>query len=91
MSRPGAAAPQPDADPYVPIACDVHDRLESWAVRGASVDVVWRDGAEERRQRTGIADVFARGGADWVTLSTGPTIRADRLTSVGGVPVTSAC
>lgn len=76
---------------YVPIACGVHDRLESWAVRGEIVEVVWREGAEERRQRARIADVTARDGADWVVLSTGETIRTDRLASVGGVAVTTGC
>ena len=34
-----------------------------------------------------IADVVARDGADWVVLSTGEAIRADRLATVGGVAV----
>jgi Rho-binding antiterminator len=76
---------------YTPIACGVHDRLESWAVRGDTVEVVWHDGADERRQRARITDVVARNGADWVVLETGETIRADRLSSVGGVAVIPAC
>ena len=76
---------------YAPIACGVHDRLESYAVRRTPVDVVWRDGTETRRQRALVADVFARDGADWVALSTGETVRADRLVSVDGVPVGPGC
>ncbi len=80
--------PEPE---YVPIACGIHDRLESWAVRRTPVEVVWRDGAETRRQSAVIADVLARDGADWVVLATGETIRADRLVTVGGVEVTPSC
>ena len=76
---------------YVPVACAVHDRLESWAVRQTPVEVVWRDGDGERRAQTRIADVFARDGADWVALEAGPTVRADRLVSVGGVTVSPVC
>lgn len=80
----------PEAD-YAPINCGVHDRLEHWAVRRETVDVVWRVGAETRRQRARIADVFAEAGADWVRLSTGETVRADRLVTVAGVAVATAC
>ena len=76
---------------YTPIACSVHDRLESWAVRRTPVAVVWRDGDAERAATTTIADVFAKAGADWVRLATGETVRADRLVTVGGVAVTRDC
>ncbi|WP_412069665.1 hypothetical protein [Rubrivirga sp. IMCC43871] len=76
---------------YTPIACSVHDRLESWAVRRTTVAVVWRDGDAEHTAETTIADVFARGGADWVRLGTGAEVRADRLVTVGGVAVGPGC
>ena len=79
------------ADPYVPIACGVHDRLESWAVRRTPVEVVWRDGAQTRRQRPVVVDVAARDGADWVVVATGETVRTDRLVTVGGVEVVPGC
>ena len=76
---------------YTPIACAFHDRLESWAVRRATVEIVWRDAEAEHAATTQIADVYARGGADWVRLGTGAEVRADRLVSVGGVVVPRAC
>lgn len=76
---------------YVPIACGVHDRLESWAVRRTPVEVVWTEGAETRRTTAVIADVLARDGADWIVLATGDSIRADRLVTVGGVAVVPSC
>lgn len=84
-------SPDPAAAGYVPIDCGVHDRLEHWAVRRTPVEVVWQDGAAERRASTTVDDVFARGGADWVRLGTGLEVRADRLVRVGGVAVTAAC
>ena len=79
------------ASGYTPIACGVHDRLESWAVRRTTVDVVWRDGDTEHRAATTLEDVFAHAGADWVRLRTGAEVRADRLVAVGGVAVTPDC
>ncbi|WP_420455621.1 hypothetical protein [Rubrivirga sp.] len=76
---------------YTPIACSMHDRLERWAVRRETVAVVWRDGDAERTAETTVDDVFARDGADWVRLGTGAEVRADRLVTVGGVPVAEAC
>ena len=75
--------PEPDG-PYVAVDCGLLDRLEHWAVRGTAVDVVWDDAGETRRQRARVADVVARDGADWVVLSTGETVRADRLVSAAG-------
>ena len=79
------------AQPYTPIACGFHDRLEHWAVRAEPVEVVWRDGDAERRLTTTVADVVARDGADWVRLGTGQEVRADALLSVGGVTRPGAC
>ena len=81
----------PDAVGYAPIACGLHDRLEHWAVRRSAVEVVWRDGETERQSVTTVADLYARGGADWVCLGTGAEVRADRLVCVDGVTVASAC
>ena len=76
---------------YAPIACSLHDRLESWAVRRTPVEVVWRDGTTERVLEAVIRDVFAKGGADWVALEGGPTVCADRLVRVGGVAMGGPC
>ncbi len=67
-------------DPYRPIACSVHDGLESWAVQRTPVRVAWRAGDETCEAVTTIDDVFAADGADWVRLGTGDVVRADRLT-----------
>lgn len=76
---------------YTPIACEFHDRLESWAIRRQPVDVIWTDDDGERQETAVIADVFARDGADWVRLGTGDVFRADALVSVNGVALSDAC
>ena len=76
---------------YTPIDCAIHDRLESWAVGRTPVQVVWRDDRGEHCEVARIDDVFARDGADWVALSTGETVRADALVTVGGVQVSAPC
>ena len=89
MSAPDST-PTAGDEGYVPVACSVHDRFESWAVRRTPVEVVWRSEDGERRAQTRITDVYARDGADWVALGTGDTVRADRLASVGGGTVSPA-
>lgn len=76
---------------YTPIACGFHDRLEHWAIRRETVEVVWRAPEAEHSAQTTVDDVFARDGADWVRLGTGETVRADALISVGGVPLAPDC
>ena len=76
---------------YTPIACSFHDRLESWAIRRETVEVVWRAPEAERSARTTVEDVFAKDDADWVRLGTGETVRTDRLVSVGGIPLAEGC
>ena len=88
--------PRSDGEANVPIACGVHDRLESWAVRRTrSPARRRRDAPPPRRddasQRAVIADVFAQDGADGVVLEAGETVRADRLVTVGGVDVARTC
>ena len=78
-------------DAYTPIACSFHDRLEDAAVRQRPVRLVWTDPQGERVAETTVADVFARGGADWVRLGTGETVRADRLVSLDGHALGGAC
>ena len=81
----------PAPRPYAPIACAVHDRLESWAVRRQRVELVWADGASERSATTTVEDVFARDGADWVRLGTGDVVRADALVRADGETLADAC
>lgn len=77
--------------PYVPIACGFHDRLEAWAIRRETVTVAWREGAATRTKSAQIEDVYADAQADWIRLSTGETIRADALIAVNDIPLPPAC
>lgn len=71
---------------YIPVNCEFHDHLEDFATLRKAVSISYLDEAGQSQQRTAaITDVFARTGADWVTLSTGDLIRADRLIEVNGI------
>jgi Rho-binding antiterminator len=71
---------------YIPVNCEFHDHLEDFATLLKAVSLSYLDEAGQSQQRTAaITDVFARTGADWVTLSTGDLIRADRLIEVNGI------
>ena len=72
-------------DTYQAISCEFHDVLEARATLRKPVAVHYRDetGALQRRSAV-ITDVFARGGADYLTLSSGETVRLDRVVEVDG-------
>jgi Rho-binding antiterminator len=66
---------------YVPLPCDVHDELEAFAVRREAVRIRFRDPQGADREITGtIVDIWAEGGAEYLRIGDGTTIRLDRLT-----------
>lgn len=77
---------------YTPIACGFHDRFEHHAVRGDTIEV---EVAGEPPFRARIADVFARGGADWAILAlengSERTVRLDRVEALGAFRSPDAC
>jgi Rho-binding antiterminator len=71
---------------YSPVNCEFHDVLEHHATTRARVCVRFRDEAGALWQRDAvITDVFARGGADYLSLDTGETVRLDRIVEVDGL------
>ena len=68
---------------YRPIDCGVHDRLESFAVKGTLCRVTYAkaDGGEGVASGR-IRDVFARSGAEFLLMDDGTELRLDRLRSV---------
>jgi len=71
---------------YVPISCEFHDLLEIRAMTGRSTLLRHRDGAGlERTRDVVIKDVYARGGAEYLALDSGETLRLDQLVAVDGV------
>ncbi|GLC90805.1 hypothetical protein Tamer19_02130 [Cupriavidus sp. TA19] len=70
---------------YSPISCEFHDRLEDLATlrKRTSVSYLDDNGVLQHRNAT-VKDVFNRGGAEYVLLSSGETVRLDRLVEVDG-------
>ncbi|WP_460726382.1 hypothetical protein [Lysobacter rhizosphaerae] len=70
---------------YHPINCEFHDLLEDLATlrRSAKIGFVDESGLTQHRDAV-ITDVFARDGAEYASLSTGETLRLDRLAEVNG-------
>ncbi len=71
------------SEPYEPIDCSIHDRLEDAATRGRACRVRYRtpDG-KELDVTTTVEDVWARDGAEFVRLGTGAVVRLDHLGAV---------
>lgn len=78
-----------DPAAYAPIRCDFHDLLEARATARRSARIRFRDdvGIEQTRDAT-IVDVYARGGAEYMTLSSGETVRLDRIIQVDDARLT---
>ena len=74
-----------DRTHYHPISCEFHDRLEDLATlrKRARISVRDESGSDQYRD-TVITDVFAREGAEYLSLDTGETLRLDRLVEVDG-------
>ena len=71
---------------YEPISCDFHDRLEVHATTRKPTQISFHDADGTVKVVSAvITDVFARAGADYLTLSTGETLRLDQLIEVDGV------
>ena len=72
----------PNSD-YQPISCDFHDLLEVHATKRQPTPVQFRDADGQLQTRVAvITDVYAKEGADYLTLSTGETLRLDQLVEV---------
>lgn len=70
---------------YQPISCEFHDLLEVHATVRSPTQVRFRETDGDVQVRNAIiTDVFARDGAEYVSLSSGETVRLDRLLEVGG-------
>ncbi|MDR7097846.1 Rho-binding antiterminator [Lysobacter niabensis] len=70
---------------YHPINCEFHDLLEDLATLRRSAKIGFRDesGLTQHRDAV-ITDVFARDGAEYLSLTTGETLRLDRIVEVNG-------
>jgi Rho-binding antiterminator len=71
------------ADPYQPIPCVQHERLEFAALRRIPVHLTFDDGGERKDALVQVLDVFTRDGAEWLRcVDTGNNealIRLDRI------------
>lgn len=77
---------------YQPISCEFHDLLEMHASTRKLVQVQVRDetGAIQCHHAF-ITDVYARNGGEYLSLSTGDTVRLDQLVEVDGVTLANYC
>jgi Rho-binding antiterminator len=68
---------------YHPISCEFHDLLEVNATVRKPARIRFRDGEGAVQLRNAvITDVFARDGAEFLSMSTGEILRLDQLLEV---------
>jgi len=80
---------------YIPISCTFHDRLEDYSIRASTIDVRFLENDELVEAKAQIADVYAKDGADFaklrLTSGSEVVVRLDRLLSVNGFDLPTAC
>lgn len=77
---------------YVPISCTFHDLLESLATTRKQARVGFHHAEGEVQHRIAIiTDVFVREEAEHLSMSTGETLRLDRLLTVDGTNFADCC
>ena len=77
---------------YHPISCEFHDVLEGLATSQKSSKIRFLDGEQAVvHRRAAITDVFARSGAEYLSLSTGETLRLDQIVAVDDARLADYC
>lgn len=72
-----------DPAEYQPISCDFYDILELIATERRSVAVHYRgDDGQPKSQQSQILDLFSQNHVEYVSLSSGESVRLDRLIAV---------
>lgn len=67
-------------EPYVPIDCGVHDRLQMLAMRRTPCRLcICDEDGRHREVHDHIADVYTRGREEYARLGNGTVVRLDRL------------
>ncbi|WP_036484468.1 hypothetical protein [Myxosarcina sp. GI1] len=67
---------------YIPVSCDLHDRLEAIATLKQSCQINFQNDDRELKQVYGkIIDIYAAEGADWCRLDDDTIIRLDKIES----------
>jgi transcriptional antiterminator Rof (Rho-off) len=75
----------PEPEPYRPIDCSMHDRLEAAAVRRERVRILWRaPGGEVGETHALIRDIMVRDGAEFLLMNDGTEIRLDWIQTFAG-------
>jgi Rho-binding antiterminator len=73
---------------YQPISCDYYDILELIATERRTVPVRYKgEDGQAQEQRAQILDLYSRDHVEYVSLSSGDTVRLDRLIEVDDKPL----
>lgn len=71
--------------PYQPINCEFHDLLEAHATLRKPVQIGIRNETGAVQYCTAsITDLYAKDGAEYMSMSTGDTVRLDQIEEIGG-------
>lgn len=73
-----------ERNPYRPISCEFHDRLEDLATLRRIVRIGYFSETGTRYRDAVITDVFARAGEEFVVLDASEHVRLDHLVEVDG-------
>lgn len=72
---------------YHSLSCSLYDQLEAFSVRRDRCTVRYRNEDEIHFVVGTLTDVFAKDGAEYLTIDNSTTVRLDRLIDVNGIPM----
>lgn len=72
--------------PYVPVSCDLYEKLEEYAVRRRQCDILYRDDIGQTLTiRDRIVSLSVQDKVEYVRLEGGSSIRLDALIKLDGM------
>ena len=78
------------SEPYTPVACVLHERLEYAVLRRLTLQLRWSDDSGSHTARVRPLDVKTRDGAEWLMLRRPDgvvvEVRLDRIEAVTEMP-----
>lgn len=70
------------ADKYIPIACQLYDKLEELAVKKVKTKITYLDYYEEKVVEDFIVDFRTKNKEEFAILSSGLIIRLDKIIEI---------
>ena len=70
---------------YIPISCDFHSHLETWAVKREIVYITFTEDQKSITIQGKITDLFNKKGEEFMVIEDNKNIRLDQIIEINGL------